>query len=67
MAGALERGRLAQLAADAVASRRVFNRDIALRRMQRAEAELSTIEMLLLERMQDAGHPRFREVTALLK
>jgi len=38
-----------------------------LRRMARAGVLLSNVEMLLFELMQNASHPRFRDVTALLK
>lgn len=66
-AALVEMGRSVHLAADAVSSRSVFNRDIAFRRMERAGVHLSTVETLLFELMQDAVHPRFRDVTALLK
>lgn len=55
------------LACDAVSSRSSLNREIAFRRMAQAGVCLSNVEMILFELMQGAGHPRFREVTALLK
>lgn len=55
------------LVCDAVSSRSVFNRDIALRRMEAAGVHLSNVEMALFELMVDASHPRFRDVTKLLK
>ncbi len=55
------------LVCDAVSARSSFSRDIALRRMSQAGVRLSTVEMILFELMQNAEHPRFREVTALLK
>ena len=55
------------LIADAVSSRSAFNRDIALRRMEAAGVHLSNVEMVLFELMGDASHPRFRDVTRLLK
>ncbi|RFF30603.1 hydrolase [Wenzhouxiangella sediminis] len=55
------------LIADAVSSRSAFNRDIAFRRMEAAGVHLSNVEMVLFELMKDAGHPRFRDVTRLLK
>ncbi|MGY6552893.1 MAG: isochorismatase family protein [Wenzhouxiangella sp.] len=55
------------LACDAVSSRSAFNREIAFRRMADAGVVLSTVEMLVFELMQTAEHPRFREVTRLLK
>lgn len=55
------------LVADATSSRSAFNRDIALRRMERAGVHLSNVEMVLFEMMVDAGHPKFREIASLLK
>lgn len=55
------------LVCDAVSSRSVFNRDIAFQRMAAAGIHLSNVEMVLFELMGDAGHPRFRDVTRLLK
>jgi len=55
------------LVADATSSRSAFNRDIALRRMERAGVHLTNVEMLLFELMADATHPKFREVASLLK
>lgn len=53
--------------ADAISSRSAFNRDIAFRRMSAAGMHLSNVEMVLFELMTDATHPRFRDVTKLLK
>ncbi|AKS42948.1 hydrolase [Wenzhouxiangella marina] len=55
------------LIADAVSSRSAFNRDIGLRRMAAAGVHLSNVEMVLFELMGDAGHPKFRDVSKLLK
>ena len=55
------------LIADAVSSRSAFNRDIALRRMEAAGVHMSCVEMVLFELMGDANHPRFRDVTRLLR
>lgn len=52
---------------DAISARSASNRDIAFQRMAAAGACLSNVEMALFELMQTARHPRFREVTALLK
>lgn len=35
--------------------------------MDVAGVHLSSVEMVLFELMQDVGHPRFRDVTRLLK
>lgn len=63
----LSEGYRVHLVADATSSRSAFNRDIALQRMERAGVYLSNVEMVLFEMMADAGHPRFREITSLLK
>jgi len=55
------------LIADAVSSRSAFNRDMAFARLEAAGVHLSCVEMVLFEMMVDAGHPRFRDVTRLLK
>src|SRR5690625_2176117 len=53
--------------ADAISSRSAFNRDIALQRMATAGIHLSNVEMALFEMMGDAAHPRFRDVSRLLR
>lgn len=52
---------------DACSSRSERNRDAAFDRLAAAGAELVTTEMVAFEWLRDAGHPRFREVLALLK
>jgi nicotinamidase-related amidase len=52
---------------DACSSRTERNRDAAFDRLAAAGAELVTTEMVAFEWLQDAGHPRFKEVLALLK
>lgn len=65
--GLLRRNRRVRVAADAVGSRRLLDRDIALQRMQAAGAELVTSEMVMFEWMRSCTHPRFREVLKLIK
>lgn len=60
-------GYAVHVAVDAVASRRVSDREVALRRMERAGAVLTTSEMAAFELLQDARHPKFKEVQALFK
>jgi isochorismate hydrolase len=55
------------LICDAVSSRSAENRQIGIQRMASAGVHLSSTEMALFELMQDASHPKFREVTRLLK
>jgi len=55
------------LICDAVSSRSAKNRDIGIQRMASIGVHLSCTEMALFELMQDAQHPKFREVARLLK
>lgn len=66
-AALLREGREVHVVADAVSSRSAANRDIGLQRMAAAGALLSNVEMALFELMVDAKHPKFRQVTGLLK
>jgi hypothetical protein len=52
---------------DACSSRTERNRDAAFDRLAAAGAELVTTEMVAFEWLRDAGHPRFKEVLALVK
>jgi nicotinamidase-related amidase len=55
------------LAVDAVGSRQPLDHEIALRRMESGGATLTTTESALFEWCQTAGHPRFKEMSALVK
>lgn len=63
----MHRGLQAYVPVDAVASRRVSDRDWALRRMARAGATLSTTESMAFELLENAKHPQFKAVQALFK
>ena len=52
---------------DACSSRSDRNRDAAFDRLAAAGAELVTTEMVAFEWLRDAGHPRFKEVLAIVK
>jgi len=52
---------------DACSSRSERNRDAAFDRLAGAGAELVTTEMVAFEWLQDAGHPRFKEVLSIVK
>lgn len=52
---------------DAVGSRRPLDRDVALRRLESAGAVLTTSEAIAFEWLGSAEHPRFREVSALVR
>jgi nicotinamidase-related amidase len=65
--GLLAAGREVAVAADACGTRAPPDHEAALARMARAGAEIVTTEMVLFEWLGGAGHPRFREVMALIK
>jgi nicotinamidase-related amidase len=60
-------GFVVQVAADAVASRREFDRDVSLRRLERAGAIISTTEAILFEWTETAEHPKFKVISGLVK
>ncbi|MBY6204377.1 hydrolase [Halomonas denitrificans] len=66
-AALLREGREVHVIADAVSSRSADNKATGLLRLRDAGAVISNVEMALFELMRDATHPRFREVTKLLK
>jgi nicotinamidase-related amidase len=55
------------VAADAVGSRFVLDREIALRRMESAGATLTTTEAALFEWCDIAGTPEFKQISALVR
>lgn len=55
------------LAVDAVGSRRKIDYRFALRRLDSAGATLTTVEAALFEWCRDATHPKFKEISALVK
>jgi nicotinamidase-related amidase len=55
------------LAVDAVASRFVVDHETALRRLEKTGAILTTVETALFEMMGGAGHPKFKQVSALVQ
>ena len=55
------------IAADAVASRYAVDHDVALRRLERAGAILTTAEGAAFEWLGGATHPRFKQVSALVQ
>jgi nicotinamidase-related amidase len=66
-AHALRLGYRVHVAADAVSSRSVFNRQIGLNRLERAGAVISSTEMMIFELIQRAGTQEFRTLLPLLK
>jgi nicotinamidase-related amidase len=54
------------VAADAVASRKELDRELALRRLDRAGAVLTTTEAALFEWTERAGTPEFKQISKLV-
>ena len=65
--GLLGAGRRVYVVQDAVGARRAENKLAALRRMERHGAEIVAAEMVVLEWLATAEHPRFCEAIALVK
>ncbi len=65
--GLLDRSRRVFVVADAVGSRRPENKKAALRRLERAGAEIVTTEMVVFEWLGTAEDPNFKSVIALVK
>jgi isochorismate hydrolase len=63
----LERGLTVFVAADAVASRYAADHEVALRRLERAGAVLTTVETAVFEWVGTAGAPQFKAVSALVQ
>lgn len=60
-------GRACFVAADAVGSRRVENRDLALTRLRDAGGDIVSSEMVVFEWLRRAGTPLFREVSRMVR
>jgi len=65
--GLIEANRRIFVVADAVGSRTAESKRLGLARMEQAGATLVTTEMVLFEWVRDAAHPRFKEISALVK
>lgn len=55
------------MAADGIASRSCEDRAVALEQLARFGAVLSTSESILFELCQDAKHPKFKQMSELIK
>lgn len=53
--------------ADAVSSRRVFDRDVALERMRAAGAIVTTVESAIFQLVHEAGTERFKRILPLVR
>lgn len=66
-AHALRLGYRVHVASDAVSSRSTLNKEVGLRRLERAGAVISSTEMMIFELLNRAGTPEFRSALPLLK
>lgn len=55
------------MVADAVSSRSLDNKSIALNKLCRMGVDISSVEMVLFELLRTSEHPCFREVAKLIK
>ncbi|HWR16271.1 MAG TPA: hydrolase [Terriglobales bacterium] len=65
--GALDRGYIVHVPADAIGSRAESNWNIGIRRMESAGAVISSTEMMMYELMRASGTPVFKEMLKHLK
>jgi nicotinamidase-related amidase len=63
----LARGLQVAVAADAVSSRSVHDRRVALQRMRDVGAQIMTVEMILFEILREARTPDFKRVADILR
>lgn len=63
----LRKGFAVDVPADAVSSRTLENKQIALQRMAAKGVNIGSVEMALFELLRTAEHPKFRQVAKLVK
>lgn len=63
----LDNGMQPVIIADAVGSRNAYDKKIALRRMRRAGAVITTTEAILFELLRGADDPAFKQISKLVK
>lgn len=63
----LREGRQVWVCADAVSSRRVIDRDVALSRMRQAGAVVTTTESVIFELLGEAGSDEFKRILKIVK
>ncbi len=63
----LRKGFSVDVIADAVSSRTLENKQIALNRMAAGGANISCTEMALFELLRTAKHPQFKQIASLIK
>lgn len=66
-AGLLHRGFSVTLVIDAMGSRKMGDKEAAISRLNKAGAEVATVEMVAFEWLRSSQHPRFRDILQLIK
>lgn len=64
---AIEMGFNVMFVVDGISSRKIDDKQIALRRLEKSGVILTTKEMLLFELMKDANHKSFKDISKLVK
>lgn len=65
--GLLQHGLSVTLAIDAMGSRKIVDKDAAVMRLNKAGADVATVEMVAFEWLRSSQHPRFRDMLQLIK
>jgi nicotinamidase-related amidase len=63
----LAEGYSVEVIADAVSSRTLANKQIALQRLAAKGTSISSTEMTLFELLKTADHPKFKQIAKLIK
>jgi nicotinamidase-related amidase len=63
----LQQSYCVEVVSDAVSSRTQTNKQLALQRMHHLGAGLTSVEMCLFDLIRTAKHPKFRDISRLVK
>jgi|SRR5690625_1361246 len=63
----LESGKHVELVVDAISSRTLANKEVGIEKMTSLGAFITSVEMALFELMETAEHPKFKEISSLIK
>lgn len=63
----LDEGKYVEVVVDGVSSRTKENKEIGLEKMKSLGAAVTSVEMALFELMETAEHPKFKEISNLIK
>ena len=63
----LDDGMYVEVVADAVSSRTAQNKAIGLEKLLHCGAQITSVEMCLMELLRRAGSPQFKEIASLIK